>query len=217
MKEVKIPSAVPVYGAAVTVLLYCLVGKMYRLSDLLICAGLALLTYAVLNKLFPGTVKTVIEPEKPTGNEPLDEAIRQGREAAAELRRLNDAIPDEALSADLDEIAELTERIFGQVQKEPDKLPQIRQMMTYYLPTVIRLLGKYAELQKQADVPNVRKSLDEISSAVRTIRQAFRRQLDSLYEHDVIDITADVRVMEQMLRTSGLTDEHEFETEKEKS
>lgn len=217
MKEVKIPSAVPVYGAAVTVLLYCLVGKMYRLSDLLICAGLALLTYAVLNKLFPGTVKTVIELEKPTGNEPLDEAIRQGREATAELRRLNDAIPDEALSADLDEIAELTERIFRQVQKEPDKLPQIRQMMTYYLPTVIRLLGKYAELQKQADVPNVRKSLDEISSAVRTIRQAFRRQLDSLYEHDVIDITADVRVMEQMLRTSGLTDEHEFETEKEKS
>ena len=45
---------------------------------------------------------------------------------------------------------------------------------------------------------------------------AFRKQLDSLYEHDVIDITADIQVMEQMLATQGLTGQKDFDMEKEK-
>ena len=37
---------------------------------------------------------------------------------------------------------------------------------------------------------------------------AFQRQLDSLFESSVVDITADIQAMEQMMASDGLTGKH---------
>ena len=57
--------------------------------------------------------------------------------------------------------------------------------------------------------------LEEIRKTISTVAGAFRRQLDSLYEHDVVDVTADIQVMEQVLAAQGLSDETDFKMEKE--
>ena len=216
MKEVKKPSVIPVYGIAAVFLVYNLLFHMYKLWHLLLCAALAAAAYAVLRKVCPPEVTWVKEPEPDTGNAELDAAIRQGRAAAAEIRALDEAIPDAALSASLASIASLVDAIFAQVEKEPDKLPKIRRMMAYYLPTTLKLVRKYKELQNEAALPNVKTMLDEIAAAVKTVEGALRRQLDSLYEHDVVDITADIQVLERILESQGLTGESVFEVEKEK-
>ena len=156
------------------------------------------------------------EREPDTGNAELAAAIRQGRAAAAEIRALDEAIPDAALSASLASIASLVDANFAQVEKEPDKLPKIRRMMAYYLPTTLKLVRKYKELQNEAALPNVKTMLGAIAAAVKTVEGALRRQLDSLYEHDVVDITTDIQVLERILESQGLTGESVFEVEKEK-
>lgn len=148
-------------------------------------------------------------------NPELDAAILQGRRYAEEIRRLNDEIPDEKLSSDLREIERLTREIFRQVEKDQNKLPKIRKMMNYFLPATLKLVRKYAELQGQASLGNVRSMLEEIRKTISTVAGAFRRQLDSLYEHDVVDVTADIQVMEQVLAAQGLSDETDFKMEKE--
>ncbi|MBQ1281028.1 MAG: 5-bromo-4-chloroindolyl phosphate hydrolysis family protein [Oscillospiraceae bacterium] len=217
MKEVKTPSAIPFYGLAAAVLLYNLILPMYRLHHLLICAAFAAAVYAVLCRCFPPTVTKVKipEPEPDTGNAALDEAIRYGRTAAAELRALNDAIPDAALSASLDAIVRDMQAILRQVEQQPDKLPKIRKMLSYYLPTTLKLVRKYAQLQHEAGIPAVEEICREIVGSVAAVETAMQKQLAGLYEHDVIDITADIQVMEQMLRAHGLTDEAAFDLEKE--
>ena len=218
MKEVKTPSVLPFYGLAAAVLLYNLFFPMYKLIHLLLCAAVAAAVFVVLRKLCPPTITYVKEPEKApdTGNAELDAAILQGRNYVAEIRKLNDAIPDQRLSADLDEIERLTREVFRQVERDQNKLPKIRRMMNYYLPTTLKLFGTYAELQDQASLESVRTMLEEIRGMVSTVAAAFRKQLDSLYEHDVIDITADIQVMEQMLASQGLAGQKDFEVEKEK-
>ena len=218
MKEVKTPSVLPFYGLAAAVLVYNLFFPMYKLIHLLLCATVAAAVFVVLRKLCPPTITYVKEPEKApdTGNAELDAAILQGRNYAAEIRKLNDAIPDQRLSADLDEIERLTREIFRQVERDQNKLPKIRRMMNYYLPTTLKLVGKYAELQDQASLESVHTMLEEIRGMVSTVAAAFRKQLDSLYEHDVIDITADIQVMEQMLASQGLAGQKDFVVEKEK-
>ena len=218
LKEVKKPSVIPVYGIAAVFLVYNLLFPMYKLWHLLLCTALAAAAYAVLRKVCPPEVTWVKEPEPEpdTGNAELDAAIRQGRAAAAEIRALDEAIPDAALSASLASIASLVDAIFAQVEKEPDKLPKIRRMMAYYLPTTLKLVRKYKELQNEAALPNVNTMLGEIAAAVKTVEGALRRQLDSLYEHDVVDITADIQVLERILESQGLTGESVFEVEKEK-
>ena len=160
--------------------------------------GAAVLLY---NLLFPmySLVHLLIYAE-------LDAAILQGRRYAEELRRLNDAIPDAALSQDLDEIERLTREIFRQVEQDQSKLTKIRRMMNYYLPTTVKLVRKYADIQGDTSLESVQTMQAEICRMIGSVKAAFRKQLDGLYEHDVIDITADIQVMEQMLAAQGLND-----------
>ena len=51
------------------------------------------------------------------------------------MRRLNDSIQDAAISAQIERLSQVSDKIFQQVQKNPTQLPQIRKFMSYYLPT----------------------------------------------------------------------------------
>lgn len=203
----------PIYGIAGVFVLYNLFFPMYKLIHLLLCAALAAICFVILKKVCPDKFVEVEipEPKPTTGNAELDDAILQGRAYIAEIRQLNERIPDQALSEKLDEIEQLMREIFKQVEREPNTLPKIRKMMNYYLPTTMKLVRKYAELQDQNDLSSVRKILNDISDMLDTVITALRKQLDGLYEHNVVDITADIQVMEQMLAAQGLTEQKDFE------
>ena len=63
--------------------------------------------------------------------------------ALAEMRRLNDAIEDPKISDQIDHMEEITQKIITHVVENPQKLPQIRKFMNYYLPTTLKLLNAY--------------------------------------------------------------------------
>src|SRR5699024_8359087 len=96
------------------------------------------------------------------------------------------------------------------------QLKRCRQFLNYYLPTTIRLLEQYVRLQELhlQDGENVAEAMEKIRGAIAAIRKSFHRQLDSLFARDVVDITAEISVMEQMLQRQGLADD-DF-TDKEK-
>ena len=57
---------------------------------------------------------------------------------------------------------------------------------------------------------NISEAMEKIEDMLSKIQIAFRKQLDSLFASDVVDITADIAVMEQMMKAQGLTDEKEL-------
>lgn len=59
------------------------------------------------------------------------------------MRRLNDSIEDEEISAQIDHLEEVTRKIIDLVVKQPKKLPQIRRFLDYYLPTTLKILNAY--------------------------------------------------------------------------
>lgn len=146
-----------------------------------------------------------------TGNRELDEVLRTGRESVAEIQRLNDEIPDFKLSAQIKQLEILTERIFAFVEQNPDDLRQIRQFLNYYLPTTIKLLQQYVTLQNQGmRIGNIDEGMKRIEDMLDKIIVAFQKQLDSLFESNVVDITADIQVMEKMMASEGLTNDKDF-------
>lgn len=145
------------------------------------------------------------EKRKPTGNAELDEVLRQGEQSIAEIRRLNDEIPDFKISAQLKQLEILTGRIFSFVEQHPEDVRQIRQLLNYYLPTTIKLLQQYVVLQNQGmRMGNIDEGMQKIENMLDKVIVAFQKQLDSLFESDVVDITADVQVMEQLMASEGL-------------
>ena len=123
-----------------------------------------------------------------------------------ELRDLNDAILDIPISDKIDRIEDLTAKIFRIVEENPEKLPQIRRFMNYYLPTTLKLLRSYATLEKQGTRgENITSAKENIGRILDTLATGFEQQLDQLFESDVIDIAADINVLENLMLQDGLT------------
>lgn len=128
-----------------------------------------------------------------------------------ELRRVNDAIPDEEMSDKISRLEAVSAKIFEQAKTDPDKLPRMRKFMDYYLPTSLKLLQAYAELDAQGvEGENITESKRRIEQTMDTLVHAFETQLDQLFATDAIDISADIDVMQNMLRADGLTEDTPF-------
>lgn len=225
-------SALPIYAIGIVWLLYA--GKLNTFRGILSCAVVSAIVYAILRIVLPG--KKTDEPPKAAAPEQpqpkqaekkpepqpepepeeklppeLQSVIYQGKRAIADIRRLNDEIPDERISAQIDLIERLTAQVFDCVRKNPKKLSQIRQFLNYYLPTTIKLMEQYVTLQNQSlKTENITEGMQKIEDLLDKVIIAFQRQLDALFEADVVDITADIRVMEQMMASEGLTNKKDF-------
>ncbi|MGX8699536.1 MAG: 5-bromo-4-chloroindolyl phosphate hydrolysis family protein, partial [bacterium] len=151
--------------------------------------------------LKPGSVpEKEAEPEVPEDDEDRYKSILR------EIRQVNDEIPDPVLSAKIDEMETLTGSIFKAVQEKPEKLPQIKSFMSYYLPTALKLLHSYAEFDSAgAQGQNVDAAKADIERILDMLVEGFRKQLDKLYEADAMDISTDIDVLESMLKKDGLS------------
>ena len=142
-----------------------------------------------------------------TGNPEVDELLNRGREMIKEIRTENDKIPDESLSAKLDVLENSCAEIFRAVYDKPAKAPQIRKFMEYYLPTTLKMVKNYRLLGERdygnAETQKARQRIDEALGVVNT---GCRHMLDQLYRDDMLDITTDIDVLEQMLKRDGLTE-----------
>ncbi len=153
-------------------------------------------------------LKSGAAPEKAAEPEvPVDDEDRY-KKILREIRQVNDEIPDEVISAKIDEMEDYTARIFKAVQEKPEKLPQIKSFMSYYLPTALKLLHSYADFdQAGAGGENVAGAKADIERILDMLVDGFKKQLDKLYETEAMDISSDIDVLENMLRRDGLKDD----------
>ena len=205
-------SVAPYYGVAATWVVYALLFDLYKVRHYLVVivlsAAVGLLLNAVCGEETAAEPEKAKEPEKPkeesTGNAELDKMIKDGRLAIAEMKRLDENIEDEKISADIRKLELVSQKIFDQVKADPAKLSQIRRFMDYYLPTIIKLLDAYAGFEDQnVDGENIRASKENIERMTETLSVAFEKQFDSLFLTETMDINAEIRTMDSLLRQDG--------------
>ena len=205
MKKRLIRSAVPVYLAALVWLLSGLLLPMYKLSSILLAAGVSIAAWLLAGRFFPGRV--VEEEEAPnSGDAEVNKQILEGRENLKALKDSAAAIAEEAVTAPLARMIESGDKIFKALEKSPRDSQQIRKFMNYYLPTSVKLLEHYKTLSAAGAGENVQKSLASISGSLNMIAEAFEKQLDRLYADDQLDINAEISALETMMAADGLTE-----------
>ena len=142
---------------------------------------------------------------KSTGNPEIDKLILERERALSEMRRLNDSIEDETISAQIDHLEEVTRQIIDQVIQEPKKLPQIRRFLNYFLPTTLKILNAYDRMDAVGiSGENIDATKAKVEDMMGTIVKAFDKQLDSLFGAEAMDISTDITVMENLLAQEGL-------------
>lgn len=208
MKKIVHKSAIPLYVAAVTWLLYALLFPLYRLPHFLLAAAAAAVVGIVARLFCRDTVEEVPEEPETTGNEELDKMIADGKKAITEMKRLDDNIADPAISAQIVRLQQLAGKIFAQVEQNPEKLPQIRKFMNYYLPTTLKILNAYDRMGEQGvSGENITSTMQKVEGMMSTIITAFEKHLDSLFGSEAMDISTDMVVLENMMAREGLTDD----------
>lgn len=122
-----------------------------------------------------------------------------------EIREVNDAIPDPVLSRKISRIEEITGHILEYQKKHPEKAGELHTFLNYYLPTTLKILNAYAELERQGvEGENISTTKERIERMMDMVVEGFENQLDKLFRDDMLDITSDISVMEKMMGRDGL-------------
>ena len=131
--------------------------------------------------------------------------ITDGRRLIKEIKHANDLIPGEELSNKLYKLEDISEKIFEYVENHPDKIPQIKRLTQYFLPTTVKLADTYAKLDGQPiEGKNISTAKKEIEETLDTIYDAFENLLDGLFEDVALDISTDISVLETIFTQEGL-------------
>ena len=206
MRTVKIPSALPIYMAALVWVIYGICAPMYSMLHITICAALSAAAYFAGKQVFRGR-SIEVEAEPDSGDIELNRQIKEGRLAIKALREANDAITSPDISAQLDRMETAGLKIFNEIERAAGKAPQVRRFMNYYLPTSIKLLERYRTLSDAGGGgENIAKALSGIEKSLHMVADAFEKQLDNLYAAESLDITAEITVFETILAGEGLTE-----------
>lgn len=218
MKKIVHKPAAPIYAAAVVWILYALLFPLYRVRHFALCAAASAAVYLIARLFCRDVVEEVEEKPEPTGNAELDKMISDGNLAIAEMKRLNESIKDEKISRQIDRLEEISGKIFDCVKASPEKLPQIRKFMNYYLPTTLKLLNAYDRMGSQGvSGENISGTMERVENMMGTIVTAFERQLDGLFGDQALDISTDITVLENMMAREGLSDDPIHRTQSEQT
>lgn len=198
------PSVLPYYAAALAFVVLCAVLPVYRLWALLAALGAAVLAFAGAKKICP---PRVVETEVPfhTGVDDVDAMLTEMQQQLDNLHALNEALPDPQLSAAMARMEKAGRSIVETVEATPAKAKQVRRFANYYLPDAVNVLQQYAKLAKQGvrgeNAASIRAEVEHNAASIAT---AFENQLDALYAAESMDLSADLTVLQNMLKGQGL-------------
>lgn len=151
--------------------------------------------------------------ETPSGqNQPLTPEARallsRGEAFVAKIRMSNEAIPGKEISRTIDQIEHTVRTIFERAEEQPQVIGDLDKLMDYYLPTTVKLLDAYHELDSQPiQGENIQKSKREIEAAFSTLSTAFEKLLDSVFREMTWDVSTDISVLHTVLSQEGLIDD----------
>lgn len=147
-------------------------------------------------------------PPRPEEAKSESKTVSRSEQLLREIRDANDRIADREISEKIDRLEEQTRRMFSILEQAPEKEEKIDRFLNYYLPTALKTLGSYARIEdRRFDPAYAAKTRAGICSVLDDLIAGSERQIEKLFESDLVDISADVAVMRQMLARDGLVED----------
>ncbi|MBR3660626.1 MAG: 5-bromo-4-chloroindolyl phosphate hydrolysis family protein [Bacilli bacterium] len=125
-----------------------------------------------------------------------------------EISLLIPKVESEYTKTNLKEIVASVDKIIKVVEKEPKKEKRLNNFFDYYLPVLIKIVSKYDEIENQRLVSNEGKNfLKKADKMIEEINKSFQMILSSLYQKDIMDVEADLKVYDMMLKADGIVED----------
>lgn len=141
-------------------------------------------------------------------SEEVQAVLDEGNAYIAKIHASNDAIPGVEISRKISHMENIIGKIFQRVKEHPEVIPDLKKLMEYYLPTTVKLLDAYEDLDRQPiQGENITSSKKEIEATLDTLNTAFEKLLDSIFRDMAWDVSTDISVLHTVLAQEGLTED----------
>lgn len=142
-------------------------------------------------------------------------AIKQAKESIIKMQNISKQLESSQLVQNAKSIYITSNKIIETVEKKPEKLKKVRNFLNYYLPVTIKILERYDEIENQKlTTKESKKFMSSVENMIAKIKDAFEEQLSNIYQTEMVDTDAELKVFESMLKADGFLDEIDFNIEK---
>ena len=148
------------------------------------------------------------QPEQPeSGDTPLN--LDTARRFAAVLEKEQQLMQDAQAREELAAMHKTTTAICDWLEAHPESQPKTRRFAEYYIPTTLKLLHTYNDVQGQQG-ENAETIRRDIAGILHTLNQAYENLYNNLLSDVAMDISSEIAALQGMLANDGLTG-REFE------
>lgn len=164
----------------------------------------AYLAYMASDREKADSMKT--EPEAPKAAQPEKRGtLGDLRAFWLGLRMEKKNIADPAVSEQVENLDAQTAQLIAWLEVHPEDESRVKRFAEYYLPTTLKLLRTYNEVDSQAGQSSVAADIQhDITGILYTINTAFRTLQDGLLQDTALDVSAEISAMETVLAQDGL-------------
>ncbi len=163
---------------------------------------------AAKEKAAAAAVQPQPQPEKAeTGDVPLN--LDTARRFAAVLEKEQQLMQDAQAREELATMYKTTTAICDWLEAHPESQPKTRRFAEYYIPTTLKLLHTYNDVQGQQG-ENAETIRRDIAGILHTLNQAYENLYNNLLSDVAMDISSEIAALQGMLANDGLTG-REFE------
>ena len=130
--------------------------------------------------------------------------LETARRFAAVLEQEKQLMQDELARDELDHMQKTANSICDWLEAHPESQPKTRRFAEYYIPTTLKLLHTYNDVQGQqgANAESIRR---DIAGILHTLNQAFDNLYDNLLSDVAMDVSSEIAALQGMLANDGLT------------
>ena len=148
------------------------------------------------------------QPEQPeSGDTPLN--LDTARRFAAVLEKEQQLMQDAQAREELAAMHKTTTANCDWLEAHPESQPKSRRFAEYYIPTTLKLLHTYNDVQGQQG-ENAETIRRDIAGILHTLNQAYENLYNNLLSDVAMDISSEIAALQGMLANDGLTG-REFE------
>ena len=145
------------------------------------------------------------QPEPaPEQREEMPLNLETARRFVQVLEKEQQLMQDPQAREELEQMQKTANAICDWLEAHPESLPKARRFAEYYIPTTLKLLHTYNDVQGQqgANAESIRR---DIAGILHTLNQAFDNLYDNLLSDVAMDVSSEIAALQGMLANDGLT------------
>lgn len=177
-------------------------------TSILLSLGIGAIAFGAGNLVFSNKGS---KEKKTSTTDNLYNVLNKAKSNNAQIYSIINKVENKDLRKNISELHETASKIIDTVSKKPEKLQKAKTFFEYYLPVTLKILTKYDDIENQElDDEEIKKFMKNTEDMISKIEKAFKAQLANLYQSDIIDTDAEIKVFGQMLNAEGFDDIKDF-------